>query len=72
MILKPFDIEIPWFTDVLKAIGYPNALGLRTSQISSSECWNSEVSAVVPDGGRTASVAVVTMAFFVIWSSQNV
>ena len=26
--------------------------------------WNSEVSAVVPDGGRTASVAVVTVAFF--------
>ena len=43
-------MDMSWFTDVLKAIGYPNVLGLRTSQMSSSECWNSEVSARVADG----------------------
>ena len=26
MVLKPFDIEAPWFTELLEAIGQPNGL----------------------------------------------
>ena len=61
MVLKPFDIETPWFTELLEAIGHPSGLNC---EISSHECRNSKVPVIAPVGRWTANDAAELMAFF--------
>ena len=66
MVLKPFDIEAPWFTELLEAIGQPNGLNCEHHNYLRMQEFE-----IAPVDRWTANDVAELMAFFTTWSWPN-